>query len=66
MSKVIQKEVHDEAGNIVRIEAVDTLSGKAVLDILWDPNDEQTAESRDEFRKWANRILRSKGLEPIN
>ncbi len=66
MSKVIQKEVHDEAGNIVRIEAVDTLSGKAVLDILWDPNDEQTAENRDEFRKWANRILRSKGLEPIN
>ena len=66
MSKVIQKEVHDEAGNIVRIEAVDTLSGKVVLDILWDPNDEQTAENRDEFRKWANRILRSKGLEPIN
>jgi len=66
MSKVIQKEVHDEAGNIVRIEAVDTLSGQVVLDILWDPNDEQTAENRDEFRKWANRILRSKGLEPIN
>ena len=66
MSKVIQKEVHDEAGNIVRIEAVDTLSGQVVLDILWDPNDEQTAENRDEFRKWASRILRSKGLESIN
>ena len=66
MSKVIQKEVHDEAGNIVRIEAVDTLSGQVVLDILWDPNDEQTAENRDEFRQWAGRILRSKGLESIN
>jgi hypothetical protein len=66
MSKVIQKEVHDEAGNIVRIEAVYKDTGEHVLDILWDPNDEQTAENRDEFRKWANRILRSKGLEPIN
>lgn len=66
MSKVIQKEVHDDGGNIIRIEAVYQDTGEHVLDILWDPNDEQTAEKREEFRKWANRILRSKGLTPIN
>lgn len=66
MSKVIQKEVHDDGGNIIRIEAVHQDTGEHVLDILWDPNDEQTAEKREEFRKWANRILRSKGLTPIN
>lgn len=66
MTKVIQKEIFDEDGNMLRIEIVEQDTGKHVLDVLWDPTDEQTPENRDEFRKWAGRIIQRKNLQSVN
>lgn len=63
---VIQKEVHDEQGNLLRIEISEQETGKHLIDILWDPRDEQTQENREDFRKWVSRVLRSKDLISVN
>ena len=65
-TKVIQKEVYDDAGNLLRIEIHEQETGKHVVDVLWDPHDEQTQENREDFRKWVGRVLRSKELESVN
>lgn len=64
--KAIQREVFDKDGNLVRIEAVQEDTGEHILDILWDPNDEQTEKKRQEFRMWASNVIRRKNFIPIN
>lgn len=64
--KVIQKEVCDQDGNLLHIEIAEHGTGKHLVDILWDPRDEQTKEKREDFRNWVGRILRSKNLESVN
>lgn len=64
--KAIQREVFDDAGNLVRIEAVRQDNGQHILDIVWDPTDEQTEAKRQEFRLWASKMIRRKNFEPIN
>lgn len=65
-SKVMQNEVHDKDGNLLRIEITEFGTGKHVVDVLWDPNDEQTRENREDFRKWVSRVLRDRNLESVN
>lgn len=65
-SKVMQNEVHDKDGNLLRIEITEFGTGKHVVDVLWDPNDEQTQENREDFRKWVSRVLRDRNLESVN
>lgn len=64
--RVIQKEVHDENGNLLHIEITEFGTGKHLVDVLWDPHDEQTQERREDFRRWVSRVLRSRNLEPVN
>lgn len=59
-------EVHDEGGNLARLEASDADTGSHVLNGHWDPSEEQTPQNRADFRHWFNRMLRRKGYEPIN
>lgn len=48
----IQKEVFDEEGNLKLIEVIDADTSQHLADFLWDPNDEQTPENRNNFRDW--------------
>jgi hypothetical protein len=57
---VIQQDVYDKAGNLVKIEVHDE-SGEFLMQFLWDERDEQTSENREEFRKWATRHLKQSG-----
>jgi len=56
MKRVTLTDVYDDKGDMLRIEAYD-LEGEFVLQAVWDPNDEQTSENRQAFRKWFYRIL---------
>lgn len=64
----IQKEVFDEDGNLKLIEVVDAKTSQHLADFLWDPNDEQTPEKRNEFRSWVARWIstRMKGSQNGN
>ena len=59
---VIPVDVYDKDGNIIKIEFSD-MSGKHVLDALWDESEEQTSENRTKFREWAYRLIEQKGYE---
>jgi hypothetical protein len=59
---VIQQDVYDKEGNLVKIE-VHSESGEFLLQFLWDERDEQTSQNREEFRKWATRHLKQSGHE---
>lgn len=59
---VVQQDIYDKAGNLVRIEVHDE-SGEFLMQFLWDERDEQTSEKREEFRKWAERHLKQAGHE---
>ena len=59
MKRVTLTDVYDDKGDMLRIEAYD-LEGEFVLQAVWDPNDEQTSENRQAFRKWFYRILKQK------
>ena len=59
---VIQQDVYDKEGNLIKIEVHDE-SGEFLLQFLWDERDEQTSEKREEFRKWATRHLQQSGHE---
>jgi hypothetical protein len=50
--KAIQKEIHDDMGNLKVIEVTDAETGGHVADFLWDRRDEQTPENRTKFREW--------------
>jgi flagellar hook assembly protein FlgD len=60
--KVIQQDIYDKQGNLVRIE-VTKEDGEFLVQFLWDERDEQTSEKREEFRKWATRHLKQSGHE---
>lgn len=59
---VIQQDVYDKQGNLVKIEVHDE-SGEFLMQFLWDERDEQTSANREEFRKWATRHLQQSGHE---
>ena len=61
--RVIPIDVYNKDGELTHID-VQNASGDFVLQILWDPNDEQTSDNREAFRKWAYRHLeQSQGYE---
>tara|TARA_R110000868_G_scaffold199183_4_gene445748 strand:- start:910 stop:1104 length:195 start_codon:yes stop_codon:yes gene_type:complete len=60
--RVIPIDVYDKDGNFSKIE-VQGADGEHVVDIVWDPADEQTSENRILFRKFAYRVLEQKGYE---
>lgn len=64
--KVRLTEVFDDGGDMLRIIVEDAETGEHVFDALWDPNEEQTTDNRQEFRRWVTRILARKGHESIN
>jgi hypothetical protein len=59
---VIQQDVYDKEGNLIKIEVHDE-SGEFLLQFIWDERDEQTSDKREEFRKWATRHLQQSGHE---
>ena len=60
--KAIPVDVYDADGNLSKIE-VQGGDGNHIIDIVWDPADEQTSENRVEFRQFAYRVLEQKGYE---
>ncbi len=62
MSKIIWNEVHDEAGNLTKIE-INNRDGGHVYDFLWTQDEPNTPENRAEFRSWVSRFLANKGIE---
>jgi hypothetical protein len=63
--RIIPTEIHDKDGNLVKIEYHDE-QGKFVIQAVWDEMDEQTAENRDAFRKWATRLLAAKDYTVVS
>lgn len=57
MIDVIPTDVYDKEGNLTRIE-FHNLEGEFEIQAEWDPNDEQTSENRDHFRKWAYTMIK--------
>jgi hypothetical protein len=61
--RVIPIDVYDKDGNMTHIEVQDA-KGDFVMQMLWDPRDEQTSENRIAFREWAYKHLeQSQGYE---
>jgi hypothetical protein len=61
--RVIPMDVYDKDGNLTHLEVTD-VDGNFVMQMLWDPNDEQTSENRIAFREWAYKHLtQSQGYE---
>lgn len=55
----VQKEVYNN-GDLTKVEVIDADTGEHIVDVLWDPHDEQTPENRQEFRRWVDRIIKRK------
>ena len=53
--KVVPIDIYDKDGNMVSIEFQDG-KGEFAFQAVWDPNDEQTSENREEFRRFAYRM----------
>ena len=51
-------------GELQKIEFHD-VDGNFIIEALWDPNDKQTSEYHDLFRKWAYSIMKDKGYKVI-
>jgi hypothetical protein len=60
--KARQKEIHDNEGNLTKIEVI-LENGEHLFDVLWDDRDEQTEENRVAFREWAKRMVKRNGHE---
>ena len=61
--RVVPIDVYDKDGNLSHIDVQDA-KGDFVMQILWDPHDEQTSENRISFREWAYKHLeQSQGYE---
>lgn len=61
--RVIPIDVYNKDGDMTHIEVQDA-KGEFVMQILWDPRDEQTSEKRVAFREWAYKHLeQSQGYE---
>ena len=64
MKTVIPMDIYDKDGNLTRIDFLDQ-NGDFVIQVVWDPTDEQTSENRISFREWAYRMLKQKDLEVL-
>jgi hypothetical protein len=60
MKQAIPTEMYNKDGSLEMIQYHDE-EGKFIIQAVWDENDEQTAENRAEFRKWAGRWLKQNG-----
>lgn len=60
--RAICTDIYDKEGNLLKIEAHDD-SGEFIIQFLWDPHDKQTSDKREEFRKFAYRMLEQKGYK---
>jgi len=66
MIKVYPVDIYDKDGNLLQIEFLDKTTSEFQFQAVWDPNDEQTHEKREEFREWAGHMAKSLGFEVIN
>lgn len=57
--RAICTDIYDKEGNLLKIEAHDD-TGEFIIQFLWDPRDKQTSKKREEFRKFAYRMLEQK------
>lgn len=62
MTKVIPTDVYDKEGHLIRLDFFN-LEGEFEVQAKWDPNDEQTSENREAFRKWAYTMVKRLGFE---
>ena len=51
-----------EDGDLVRIE-YHHLDGTFEVQVMWDPEDEQTADNRQKLRAWGNKMVKQLGFE---
>jgi hypothetical protein len=56
MTKAIPTDIYSKGGELVEIE-FHTPEGEFIIVATWDPNDAQTSANREEFRKWAYRMV---------
>lgn len=63
MIKVYPVDIHDKDGNLLRIEFLNKITNEFEFQAEWDPNDKQTYENREEFRKWSNLMAKNLGFE---
>ena len=61
MTTVIPLDIYED-GELKSIEFYD-MSGSFVIQAVWDDSDEQTAENRLAFRKWAHHMMKQKDYE---
>jgi hypothetical protein len=56
MIKAIPTDIYNKDGDLVEIQ-FHKLDGEFIVVATWDPNDEQTSANREEFRKWAYKMV---------
>jgi hypothetical protein len=56
MIKAIPTDIYNKDGELVEIEFY-TPEGEFIIVATWDQSDEQTSANREEFRKWAYRMV---------
>lgn len=62
--RVIPTDILDNEGNLEKIEFYDEL-GSFQFQAMWDPNDEQSADKRREFREWAKQMAKRMDYEVV-
>ena len=62
--KLIPTEIHED-GELTKIEYHNE-AGEFVIEAVWDPEDEQSAENRVKLREWGTKILKQKGYEVMS
>ena len=62
MTQIIPTDVYDREGNLLRIE-YHNLEGDFEIQAEWNPQDEQTSENRENFRKWATTMVKRLNYE---
>lgn len=60
MTTAIPQDVLDKDGNMTGIEFYDEL-GSFIVFAEYDPNDTQSVEDRQSFRRWAYHMLKQMG-----
>jgi hypothetical protein len=64
MKKAIPTDVYDGDGNMAKIDFHDG-AGEFIVQVVWDPRDEQTSDKRVKFREWAYRMINQLGYEVL-
>ena len=60
--KVIPTDVYDKDGNMLRIE-FHNLNGEFEFQVVWDDQDPQDSEHRENLRKWAYKMAKQLNFE---